>query len=57
MKAIKAIALIKTKRTILDKIASELIKTESLDEDEFVKIAGPKVRLDSETEKKDNKKA
>lgn len=53
----KAIALIKTKRTILDKIASELIKTESLDEDEFVKIAGPKVRLDSETEKKDNKKA
>ncbi len=39
-----AARVIKTNKTILDKIAKELLVKESLDEDEFVKIAGPKVR-------------
>lgn len=38
----KAINIIKTKREILDKVAEVLIKKESIDEDEFVKIVGKK---------------
>lgn len=38
----KALNIIKTKREILDKVAEVLIKKESLDEEEFVKLAGKK---------------
>lgn len=38
----KAIDIIKNKKNLLDKVAEILIKKESLDEDEFVKIVGNK---------------
>lgn len=38
----KALNIIKRKRKILDKIAEVLIKKESLDEDEFIKLVGQK---------------
>lgn len=38
----QAVEIIKTKRALIDKVAAQLIKEESLDQDEFEKIVGKK---------------
>jgi ATP-dependent Zn protease len=38
----QAVAMVKEKREFLDKVATELIIKESLDQDEFESIVGPK---------------
>lgn len=42
----KAVTTLKTNRKALDKIANELLKKESLDQDEFEKIVGTKKKVD-----------
>ena len=43
----KAVKIIKEKRLLLDKVANELIRKESLDQDEFEKIVGSKKKVDA----------
>jgi len=43
----KAFKIIKEKRPYLDKIANQLLKVESLDQDEFEKIVGSKKKVDA----------
>lgn len=38
----QAVEIVKSKRDLIDKVALQLIKTESLDQDEFEKIVGKK---------------
>jgi len=38
----QAIEIVKSKKDLMDKVALQLIKTESLDQDEFEKIVGKK---------------
>ncbi len=40
----KAVSILKDKKQILDKVGNQLIKVESLDQDEFEKIVGKKTR-------------
>jgi len=42
----KALSILKEKREILDKVAKELIVSESLDEEDFQRIVGPKEKTD-----------
>ena len=41
-----AVKIVSEKRDILDKVADALMKTESLDEDEFLRIVGPRPNQD-----------
>ncbi len=41
-----AVSVIKSNKTVLDKVAAALLKNESLDQDEFEKIVGTKKKID-----------
>ncbi|KKP49790.1 MAG: hypothetical protein UR42_C0032G0002 [Candidatus Roizmanbacteria bacterium GW2011_GWA2_33_33] len=43
----QAIAIVKSKKNLMDKVADVLIKKESIDQDEFEKIVGKKQNFKS----------
>lgn len=51
-----AVSLVKKHRKPLDKVAKSLLKTESMDEDEFIKLVGKKATDKKATEKKSTDK-
>lgn len=42
----KAVKIVKEKKQLLDKVVEELLKKESLDDEEFIMIVGPKPKID-----------